>query len=369
MNRWQTPLDTTPHPPVRRMLRWWACALLVLAALRLDATELGAVDDLPEDQPTIALEPLATALAGSDHLRIQQAIDRLGQRGGGVVRLGAGRYRLAATLHLRCDVHLIGVGEATVLQCVDRSTTDDAAAISATDILRASVRDLRLVGQSSGTASGIRLLRCDEVVLRRCVITGFARHGVHLSRSQRVSLERCVVADNQGNGIALDQGTVWSTIEGCSSQRNRGHGLALVHGVERALVSDTRLLDNRGHGIAIGERCCNNLFTANHCESNGGHAVVFQPAREEAGSHRNAFERNILLGADHPTGTTGPAPVVLVGEHRSLVFSNNTVGTRAASGVVAAFTIRIDSPPPVILGSTLYGTATSVEITAVPPVW
>src|SRR5262249_25570466 len=68
-----------------------------------------------QQQLTITVGPKKADLVGSTDRVIQAAVDYVGRRGGGTVRVLPGIYRLRNSIFLQCKVRLLGSGPDSVL--------------------------------------------------------------------------------------------------------------------------------------------------------------------------------------------------------------------------------------------------------------
>lgn len=74
-----------------------------------------AVQPAWEEMLTVTVGNQDADIVGGDQRSIQAAVDHVARLGGGIVRIGAGTWRLRNAVYLQSGVHLIGAGEKTVL--------------------------------------------------------------------------------------------------------------------------------------------------------------------------------------------------------------------------------------------------------------
>ena len=71
----------------------------------------------------ITVGPSGADVTGSDHMALQGAVDYVAARGGGIVRVLPGVYRMGNSLFLRDGIRIVGGGDATVLRKCDAAST------------------------------------------------------------------------------------------------------------------------------------------------------------------------------------------------------------------------------------------------------
>ncbi len=139
---------------------------------------------------------------------IQEAIDEVNSKGGGVVRIMAGEHVVNKTIHIKSGVTIIGEGadksfivegEGIEKQCLCIDVHSQV-----TDVV---MKDFTLLGKDIGSVQGIFIsgvndARHQRMLFQNLVIKGWGSHGVHIKRTNNMIMDRCVFTENGSrNGL------------------------------------------------------------------------------------------------------------------------------------------------------------------------
>jgi len=197
----------------------------------------------------------------------QKALDELGRRGGGTLRLPAGRYVIGAPLTVPSNTTLAGQGMATVL-LHDPELRDNRglSAISTASTENVVIRELALEGAYAGGKSdrnlpAITVMNAKNVRLDSIDVRGW-RHGagIGIVRSEGVLVQDCRVVECEAGGFqAINSKDVvfrhnLAIGNGIDSGRAReAHGLALAGVTGKSVVEGNIAARNRAAGIGLRE--------------------------------------------------------------------------------------------------------------------
>lgn len=185
---------------------------------KVTVAQLGAVDWLNVTQ--FGADPAGGA---DSTAAISSALAAL-PSGGGTVYFPAGTYKLSGALSVPTGAVLQGAGQdITILS----QTSTSADTLSATDKRYISVRDMQLLGPSSGTGRGIAFLHSAAAVasisLANLIVQNFGGDGVHLETVITSSLTGVRSQSNGGHGFFANNGTS-VTWQACYANANTGNG-------------------------------------------------------------------------------------------------------------------------------------------------
>ncbi len=172
---------------------------------------LATIDDKWGDEfhhveyPTQYLKNVVEVTPGAS---IQEAIDEVNSKGGGVVRIMAGEHVVNKTIHIKSGVTIIGEGadksfivegEGIEKQCLCIDVHSQV-----TDVV---MKDFTLLGKDIGSVQGIFIsgvndARHQRMLFQNLVIKGWGSHGVHIKRTNNMIMDRCVFTENGSrNGL------------------------------------------------------------------------------------------------------------------------------------------------------------------------
>lgn len=206
-------------------------------------------------------------LSISGALEIQRALDELGKKGGGIVFLPAGTYRLERTLKIPSNVTLRGAGAGTILKPTlaigERGYPDNRVIQNADEargnsgiVIENLVVDGEFLGEYHKTGIyGISLNNCDNCIIRNVMVRRCSGEGILVAYGKgNTIVENCVVEENN-NGINIHhiQGAV--LVRNNITKRNGTHkpqygGIGIfVEGVENVSIVGNVCQDNAWAGI------------------------------------------------------------------------------------------------------------------------
>jgi hypothetical protein len=209
-------LERTPHPLTRRQL-------LEVTALAASGIALGSPRGTSAPSGGGARAVVATDGSGDFGPRttatrtagIQEAIDAVHARGGGVVHLRPGIYPVDAALPPPEDARASGCGMRSILlyddvalrgEGMEQTIIRAAAKCNTNAILgwatsRVSIEDLTVDGAGLNAGYGVAIFSMgtsfSDVFLRRVKATGFGGSAIAVAGGERVVLEHCVGIDSK----------------------------------------------------------------------------------------------------------------------------------------------------------------------------
>jgi parallel beta-helix repeat protein len=235
--------------------------------------------------------------------KIQEALDRLGKEGGGILFLPAGTYSIEKTLKIPSNVILRGAGAGTILKptiTIGERQYPDNRVISNADveggnkgiIIEDLVIDGELLGEYHKTGIyGISLNNCDNCIIRNVIVRRCSGEGILVSYGKgNTIVENCIVEENNhGINIHHIEGAVLLRNNIC--KRNGFHkpeygGIGIfVEGVENISIIGNVCQDNawagivwmggvdEARGIKYPSKDC--LIANNICIGNGSQGGIF----------------------------------------------------------------------------------------------
>ena len=235
--------------------------------------------------------------------KIQEALDRLGREGGGILFLPAGTYVIEKTLKIPSNVILRGAGAGTILKptiAIGERQYPDNRVISNADveggnkgiIIEDLVVDGELLGEYHKTGIyGISLNNCDNCIIRSVIVRRCSGEGILVSYGKgNTIVENCIAEENNcGINIHHIQGAVLLRNNIC--KRNGVHkpkygGIGIfVEAVENVSIVGNVCQDNawagivwmggadEARGIKYPSKDC--LIANNICIGNGSQGGIF----------------------------------------------------------------------------------------------
>jgi len=316
-------------------------------------------------------------------------VDYVAGLGGGVVRIGPGRYTMRNALTLRDRVRIAGEPGRTVLAACDGARTRLAAdgdcnerqitveepgifqigdgvvvrdkqfghgftVTTATITSRVDERSFRISGPlyldymvaQEGTASlafpVVGGWRVRQAAIEGLIIEGNRDHaerldgcrggGIYLFECEDVAIRNCTVRGYNGDGISF-QVSEQVTVEDCVCERNAGLGLHPGSGSQRPTLRRNRSLDNDGDGLYVCWRVKHGLFEDNEVRGNRGAGLSIGHKDTD-----NLFRRNAFVGNAGP-GVLFREEAEAMGAHRN-VFEENRILDNGTKGGEPGVLIR-----------------------------
>ena len=372
-----------------RRLVFWLLAATTLGGGRVAAAQ--PAGDLQRAEIRVGIEE--GDLRGADQRALQAAVDHVARLGGGIVRIGPGRYAMRNALALRDNVDIVGVPGKTILAACDgfhsplaadgdcnerQITLADASGFQVGDGV--TVQDQRAGGGFAVTTATLTArvdprtfrisapLYLDYMVANHAsaklafpVVGGWQVHnvsiegltidgnrgksepldgcrggGIYLFECSAVTLRNCVVRRYNGDGISF-QVSEDVIVEDCLAEDNAGIGLHPGSGSQRPIVRRSRAIRNGGDGMFVCWRVKHGVFENNELCANLlsgisiGHKDTDNLFRNNTSSGNGAFGL-LFRNEDEPMGA-----------HRNLFEDNRIVdnGAQAKGGEPrAAIVIR-----------------------------
>ncbi len=182
---------------------------------------------------------------------IQVAINKVSERGGGIVRLLATRYRLTKDISIPSNVTLQGDGrEGTILDFLGNAVGIKIRGVDASNLVtHARLRDLVIL--SSGDANaGLDIDYTDAVTVDNVIVIDSDHNGIRIRHSRFFTFRDLILDSNIDNGILFETTTARSeihfTLQNVVCQSNLGNGIKLVTAGSGAAVAN---------GYFFGVRC------------------------------------------------------------------------------------------------------------------
>ena len=284
-------------------------------------------------------------IVGDTNVAIQQALDAVGNYGGGTVELAPGTYTLYNTVRLHRNVRLTGAGPETVLRKCDGARSefavdadygqkkitvkdprgfrpgmgvvaaDDRAGgwhdtVATITVVQGKVVyvDTEFLADYDGDHGGALVnafplvagIDVDSVTIANlCVdgnrktnwpINGCVGGGVYLHRARRCRIADCVVGDFHGDAISF-QTSQDIVVENCEVFRASGLGLHPGTGSVRPLIRGCRSHDNDGDGLFLCWRVQEGRFEHNEILNNSGNGISIGHKDTD-----NLFADNVIRG-------------------------------------------------------------------------
>lgn len=213
-----------------------------------------------------------------DTAAIQTALNIANLRGGGVVYLPAGTYKLSSALTLYSNITMYGDGVAlSVLQ----QTSTSAHGLVGSNLELVTLQDFTVDGPATGTGVGIRLtgtvvIYSFYINMTRVMVKQFGSHGILIDDPVTSVLTNVTSKENGGEGFYIqcsDLGTVGTSTSliGCYAHNNTsGNGFRLYNMVYSALSGCAT--DNNTNGYKI-EACEGVTLTGCGAEENTGDSI------------------------------------------------------------------------------------------------
>jgi parallel beta-helix repeat protein len=273
------------------------------------------------DRETVVLSPVSGE--ESVHERLNAAIVRLSDAGGGTIRLTPGVYPTRDSIIVLDNIRLIGSGMTgdfrSTIRLVDgappmegnagivrakrdgvplerRTVRNIAVEYLEIDGNRAKQRqDVEDAEKKYGFYAEVHDCVVRRVTIRDCMGYGFDPHGTaDLKQSKRILIDECVARGNLKDGFTLDQQEDM-VMRNCLSQGNGRAGINIVTSTFNTLVENNVVLENGGTGIFVQNGSHTLRLHRNQVLANDHHGVFLRDARSISVTD-NHIARNMRAG-------------------------------------------------------------------------
>jgi hypothetical protein len=288
-------------------------------------------------------------IRGADQQALQQAVDRMADQGGGIVRVGPGRYVFRNALQLRNQVRVIGTPGKTILASCDgaKARLAQDAAPGDRQIVLADAADFRVgdgvqirdnraqynftdkpltltekigektfrlsapLGQPCAVAREAIVVRAFQLIgaynVSRATVEGlvldgnrakaevFASSGgtgagIYLYACDHVTVRDCTVRNYRGDGISFQWGSHDVTIEDCLAENCQVFGLHPGSDSHHSTVRRNQSVGN-GTGMFVCVAVHHVLFEKNEFRNNQRAGIMVGSRDTE-----NLFRENTIVG-------------------------------------------------------------------------
>jgi hypothetical protein len=325
-------------------------------------------------------------LRGADGAALQAAVDRVAALGGGVVRVGPGRYALRNALTLRSGVDVTGEPGKTVLAVCDSVTSPLACdgdcnerqvtlqnpegfrvgdgvlvrdkrfgggfcVTTATLTARVGADTFRLsaplyldymMGQNASASlvfPAVGGWQARDVTVEGLTIDGnrdktvptdgCRSGGIYLFECAKVAIRNCAVRGYNGDGISF-QVSEDVTVEDCVVEGCAAIGLHPGSGSQRPVVRRNRSSGNGGDGMFVCWRVRRGAFEKNELRDNAGSGISIGHKDSD-----NVFRENAIAG-NAKAGIFFRNETEPMGAHRNVFEKNAILDNGRAAGEKAA---------------------------------
>ncbi len=339
------------------------------------------------DLPSITVGPENADLIGSDNRALQAAVDYIAGLGGGVVEIGAGRYTMRDSLHLRSKTAVRGIKGKTVLQKADgvesplaldgdfgeqQITLEDpngfevgyGVAIWDDNAGGFHTTVARITGRNGNTFSIDNPLMADCMVDNKAraatvfpVVSGYNIEGakienlivngnkdsnialngcrgagIFLYRAFGTVISNCMVLNYNGDGISFQQSNDVKVLD-CISEGNASLGIHPGSGSQRPVVRNCISRRNGTDGLFLCWRVRHGLFEDNILSDNGRFGISIGHKDSDNLLRANVIRMNALDGVFFRNESLGMAA------HRNRL-EDNLIVDNGTDGEAAGIRIR-----------------------------
>lgn len=236
---------------------------------------------------------------GKNHLALQAAVDYLARRGGGVVRIKAGTYRMGNSLFLRNNIQLVGAGDDTILRkCASETTrlVDDTDWYSDEVI----VKDASIFEVGGACLLRGKSPHFDKPEFVKRTVLAIEGNVLHLDKQARVNFwtdtkaEACtlfpVVTGDYVSDIIIESLCIdGNRAENEELNGNYGGGV-FIQDCNRVYIRDITTRDNNSDGVSW--QVCGDV-TVEDCRSLNNNGLGLHPG---SGSQRPVVIGNTMVG-------------------------------------------------------------------------
>jgi len=333
----------------------WTTRVAVLVGI---ASFMGIHRGAAENRPSeIRVGVTEGDFRGADDRTLQAAVDQAARNGGGVVRIGPGRYVMRNALKLKSGVHVVGTPGQTVLVPegwrVTRLAEDaqagqpqivlvDPAGFQAGDGV--GVRDDRATGFLVTSATIEKQIDERRFGLSQPLAANYAR--AHNAQAARIfpMVEGQGVKKGTVEGLAIDgrrdRAPFYLFLDGCRAagiylyacqdvtirrctvRHYPGDGISVQWGSRGVTVEDCLIEQNNVFGIHPGSDSHHCAFRRNRSIGNGGPGVFVCVG-----------VKDVLVANNEIRGNTGPG-ISIGSKDTDNVFRDNTIADNTLSGVL-----------------------------------
>jgi parallel beta-helix repeat protein len=356
-----------------------------------------------EELPLITVGRDNAQLTGGDNRVLQAAVDYIAGLGGGTVAIGAGRYLMYDSLHLRTNVTVMGTAGKTILRKADGVVSllaldgdfgeqqitvadsngfavgrgvaiwDDRSGGFHTTVARITgrsgntfsidkplmadcmVRNNAKAGTVFPVVSGyhIERARIESVIIEgnkesNVHLNGCRGAGIFLYRGFGTIIQDCEVRGYNGDGISFQQSND-VTVLGCTSRGNAFLGIHPGSGSQRPSVRNCIARNNGTDGLFLCWRVRHGFFEYNTLEGNGRYGISIG----HKDSDNTIFSNQII--ANHMDGIYFRNETLPMAAHRNRL-EQNVIENNGRDEEVAGICIRGETNDLVLKGNTIRDT-------------
>ena len=388
--------------------------ILILLSLTsvLSSQNIGLVNVKHAEQ-IITVGGSGADISGFSSEAIQIAIDALKTRGGGIVKLNPGIFKIIGPVRLSDNISLLGSGKETILQKCDGFRTSfiidadwgmlkaavkdvsgfkkgmgiqlfdddhnqgwDVTTAVITDIIdnviyfdnntnndyMSAIDGTVTNGCSIVEAVGVKNIRIGDLVIEgnkksNDYINGCRGGGIYIHKSSHCLVENVKVNEFNGDSFSwqIDEDV---KVKGCEASNGNGLGFHPGTGSDHSVVENCISHNNNGDGIFLCWRVQNGIFRNNTVYSNRDNGISIGHKDTD-----NIFENNHVYenGAD---GVLFREETEQNSGHRN-TFANNTIENNGVTKESSGFYIGGETHDINILNNTIRSTGKGKQLTAI----
>jgi hypothetical protein len=385
---------------------------LGMTAVKISGQGIGLVDIRYADQVITVGGPTAD-IPGFTSGAIQIALDAIGKRGGGTVKLNPGTFDILAPVRIPCNTTLTGSGKTTVLKKCDGFRTSftidaDYGMVKAWvkdvsgfrtgmgialydddhnqgwDVTTAIITDIKdnviyfdngtvydYIAEYGGTISnacslveavGVKNAKIMNLTVEgnkktNDYINGCRGGGIYIHKSSDCLVDNVTVNDFNGDSFSW-QITERITVKNCEASNGDGLGFHPGTGSDKSVVENCVSHHNKGDGIFLCWRVQNGIFRNNVSYSNGGNGISIGHKDTD-----NIFENNHIYENDYQGVFFRDENEQNAGHRNS--FTNNIIENNGMKEEAAGFYIGGQTHDIVITNNTIRSTGKGKQTTAI----
>jgi parallel beta-helix repeat protein len=344
---------------------------------------------------------------------IQIAMDAVKARGGGMVKLNPGVYKIIGPIRLSNNISLIGSGKSTILQKCDgfktsfivdadwgmlKAVVKDASGFKkgmgiqlfddkhnqGWDVTTALITDIQdnviyfdnntnydYLSSLNGTitngcsiieAVGVENVKIADLVVEgnkstNDYINGCRGGGIYIHKSKNCLVENVQVNEFNGDSFSW-QITEKITVKGCEASNGNGLGFHPGTGSDHSIVENCISHNNRQDGIFLCWRVQNGIFRNNTVYANGDNGISIGHKDTD-----NAFENNHVYENGHQ-GVLFREETEQNSGHRN-TFTNNTIENNGMARESSGFYIGGETHNITITNNTIRSAGKGNQSTAI----
>ncbi|TAL64029.1 MAG: hypothetical protein EPN88_11535 [Bacteroidetes bacterium] len=378
----------------------------------IDCQSIGLVN-VKQTECVITVGGTDADIAGFTSEAIQIALDAIRTRGGGVVKLNPGIYKIIGPVRLSDNTSLIGSGETTILQKCDGFKTSfivdaDWGMLKATvkdigglrrgmgiqlyddshnqgwDVTTAVILDVQdkviyfdnrtvndylssLNGSVTNGCSIVEAVDAENVKIADLVvegnkstndyINGCRGGGIYIHKSRNCLVENVKVNEFNGDSFSW-QITEYITIKGCEASNGDGLGFHPGTGSDHSIIENCISHNNKGDGIFLCWRVQNGIIRNNTVYANGDNGISIGHKDTD-----NIFENNHVYENGHH-GILFRNETEQNGGHRN-IFTKNIIENNGVKEESGGFYIGGETHNITIKNNTIRSTGTGNQTMAI----